>query len=182
MENYPNVHAVVTSIADGNTDIQLKWRRHTISCIKPALEYYSGHLKADLMSIPLQAFKAARLFSPHNLQKIKPECTSLISLLVFLFITPSNLTELKEEFPKYIALTEEVSSEYTILYFWKDHAAAIPKWSDAARKILLVQPSSAAAERVFSLLNNSFGDQQLSSLEDYLEASVMMQYKYNKNN
>ena len=100
IENYPNIHAVVTSIADGNTDIQLKWRRHAISCIKPALDYYSGHLKADLMNIPLQAFKAARLFSPHNLQKIKPECASLSSLLVFPFITPSNLTELKEEFPK----------------------------------------------------------------------------------
>ena len=126
------------------------------------------------MSIPLQAFKAARLISPHNLQKIKPECASLTNLLVFPFITPSNLAELKEEFPKYVALTEEVSSDYTILNFWKDHAAAIPKWSNAARKILLLQPSSAAAERVFSVLNNSFGDQQLSSLEDYLEASIMM--------
>ena len=100
---------------------------------------------------------------------------------MFPFITPPNLTELKE-FPKYVALTEEVSSEYGILNFWKDHAAAIPKWSNAARKIMLVQPSSAAAERVFSLLNNGFGDQQLSALEDYLEASIMMQHKYNKNN
>ena len=62
------------------------------------------------MSIPLQAFKAACLISPHDLQKIKLECASLTSLLVFPFITLSNLAELKEQFPKYVALTEEVSS------------------------------------------------------------------------
>ena len=48
MENYPNVHTIVTSIADGKTDIQWRWRRHAISYIKPALDYYSKHLKADL--------------------------------------------------------------------------------------------------------------------------------------
>ena len=40
---------------------------------------------------------------------------------------------------------------------------------------LLVQPSSAAAERVFSILQR-FTAQQQSSLEDYLELSVMLQY------
>ena len=58
------------------------------------------------MSIPLHAFKAAHLFFTHNLQKIKTECVSLTSLMVFPFITSSNL---KEGFPKYVALTEEVS-------------------------------------------------------------------------
>ena len=47
---------------------------------------------------------------------------------------------------------------------------------EAASQALLCQPSSAAAERVFSVMNSCFGDQQLSSLEDYLEASIIMQY------
>ena len=38
------------------------------------------------------------------------------------------------------------------------------------------QPSSAAAEGVFSVLNNSFGANQTNSLEDYVEATVMLQY------
>ena len=37
-----------------------------------------------------------------------------------------------------------------------------------------VQPSSAAAERVFSLLQISFTKRQQSSLEDYDSLSVMM--------
>ncbi len=43
-----------------------------------------------------------------------------------------------------------------------------------AKTVLLVQPSSAAAERVFfSLLSNSFTETQTSSMEDYIESSTM---------
>ena len=176
MENYPNVQGVVKSIAKGKTDVQQRWMRFVNACIKPALDYYKEHLKADLMNIPMKAFKAARLFSPHIVQKIKPECTGLTDLLSFPFITESALTALKEEFPKYAAIAEDVSDEFTVLEFWKSNSKELPKWGEAASRVLLCQPSSAAAERVFSIMNHSFGDQQLSSLEDYLEASVMMQY------
>ena len=44
----------------------------------------------------------------------------------------------------------------------------LPYWSSAARKVLVVQPSSVAAERVFSLLS-TFSSQQDSSLEDYIK-------------
>ena len=37
-------------------------------------------------------------------------------------------------------------------------------------------PSSAASERVFSLLKQLFGDQQLSSLMDYIQGSIMLNY------
>ena len=38
--------------------------------------------------------------------------------------------------------------------------------------------ADAAAERVFSLLQSSFGKQQEQSLEDYVQLSVMMQYNF----
>ena len=40
-----------------------------------------------------------------------------------------------------------------------------------------MQPSSVAAERVFSL-QSSFTHQQNNSLEDYIEASIMLQYNF----
>ena len=40
----------------------------------------------------------------------------------------------------------------------------------------LVQASSATAERVFSLLGQTFGDQRQNALEDLVEASVMLQF------
>ena len=52
----------------------------------------------------------------------------------------------------------------------------LPHWASLVKKLLLIQPSLASAERVFSLLNNALNDQQDNALEDYLEASVMTRY------
>ena len=82
---------------------------------------------------------------------------------------------LKAELPAYLAAAEDVSTEIEPVAWWKSHSTEPPKWADAFRYILLVQPSSAAAERVFSILQG-FTAQQQSSLEDYIELSVMLQY------
>ena len=52
------------------------------------------------------------------------------------------------------------------LVWWKGYMADLPAWAAACKKLLLVQPSSAAAERVFSLLQNSFKKSQELALED----------------
>ena len=41
--------------------------------------------------------------------------------------------------------------------------------------MFLVQPSSATVERVFSIFNRSFGEQQNNCLEEVVEATVMLQ-------
>ena len=47
----------------------------------------------------------------------------------------------------------------------------IPNWAAAYQKIVLCQPSSAATERIFSILKNSFNADQNLALEDYIELS-----------
>ena len=59
---------------------------------------------------------------------------------------------------------------------WKQHASSLPAWATAAKKVLVAQPSSAAAERAFSILNSTFKDNQDNSLKDYIETSVMLRY------
>ena len=61
--------------------------------------------------------------------------------------------------------------------WWKRHAIELPKWANAFKMVLLVQLSSAAAERVFSILQR-FTVQQQSSLEDCIELSVMLQFNF----
>ena len=39
-----------------------------------------------------------------------------------------------------------------------------------------MQPSSAAAERVFSLLKHSFSDTKNASVQDLIETSLILQY------
>jgi len=57
-------------------------------------------------------------------------------------------------------------------------AEKLVHWSAACKSILCLQPSSSAAEWIFSLLKNSFNEEQYSSLEDYIEASIMLQYNH----
>lgn len=70
-----------------------------------------------------------------------------------------------------------VSTAVDTLRWWENHSSDLPWWSSAVRKMFLLQPSSAAAERVFSISKNTFGDQQQTSLGDYVEASLIVQYK-----
>ncbi len=66
-----------------------------------------------------------------------------------------------------MALADGVSMDANKLHWWKNHSFELPHWSSACRAILLLQPSSAAAECVFSLLTDSFNERQTHSLEDY---------------
>ena len=83
------------------------------------------------------------------------------------------------ELPSYLTAVEDTdSSSVNAMEWWKRHEQDLPNWCSAFQQVLLVQPSSAAAERVFSLLQNSFSQRQSNSLEDYIETSVMLQYNH----
>ena len=172
--HYPNLQAVVRRLSGGNLQVEQQLNHYAISCVQPGLRYYNDRL-TGCMQPPLAAFKAARLFSPLKM-KIIPDCSAVDCLSVFPFLDGATLGNLKTELLQYIAAAEDVNLSYNPLELWKVHEPTLPAWSAAAKKVMLVQPSSAACERVFSLLNNSFHDQQQSSLLDYTETSVMMQY------
>ena len=127
------------------------------------------------MKPALEAFKAARLFSPFRLNEINPSVASLASLATFPFLR-SEIPALKQELPLYQAAAQDVDRSHDPLLFWKNHEPDLPTWAAATRQVLLIQPSSAASERVFSLLRDSFGERQNSSLQDYVETSLMFQY------
>ena len=69
-----------------------------------------------------------------------------------------------------------MANERQKLAWWAAHSDTIPHWASVVKKLLVIQPSSASAERVFILLNNAFNDQQDNAPEDYLEASVIIRY------
>ena len=73
----------------------------------------------------------------------------------------------------YVAAVEDISPDIDVLQWWKNHQNDLPRWSAA---FISVKPSSAAFERVFSLLAYLFKCQQSSLLEDYIEVPLMLQY------
>jgi hypothetical protein len=61
--------------------------------------------------------------------------------------------------------------------FWKDHADCFPTWTKLARLVMLLQPSSAASERVFSRLMAILKRPGMNTaLIDYVESSLMLVY------
>ena len=131
----------------------------------------------DDTATPLNAFKAARLFSPSKAYDMQPSATDVDSLSSIPALNkPSVLSALKEELPAYLAKASDVSPIINELEWWRHNETFLPAWSRAAKIAILLQPSSAAAERAFSLLNASFGACQANTLEDYLEAAIMLQY------
>ena len=93
------------------------------SCIKPAYDYYTSHLNAPLMSVPLRAFKVARLFVPHKLKEMKPDISAINDLAIFPFLQEPASSFLKDEFPLYQGAAEDINSDYDPLEFWKAHTA-----------------------------------------------------------
>ncbi len=63
-----------------------------------------------------------------------------------------------------------------LLLWWKVQERLLPKWSWFVKKMLLIQPSSASVERVFSIVNRIYSKDRYSSLNDMIELSVMLAY------
>jgi len=121
-------------------------------------------------------FKEAQLFSPHKLQVMQPDATAIDNLNIFPFLnSKSALDGLKAELPTYLTKSADVDPNFSCVEWWKRNESALPCWLAAAHKIFLMQPSSAASERAFSLLNASFNEQQHHSLQDYVETLIMLQ-------
>ncbi|CAN0489187.1 unnamed protein product, partial [Laminaria digitata] len=60
---------------------------------------------------------------------------------------------------------------------WLSYKEQLPLWLDLVRKLWLFQPSSAMRmERVFSVVNNVFGAQQTTILNDLFELMVMLRH------
>ena len=173
--NYSYLASVASNLSSGDTDMEEHLIDHAKSCVQPEIYYYFQQLSTNMKG-PLETFKDAQLFSLSKLNEMNQSVNAIDSLCSFRFLSPF-IPGLKEEFPQYIALTEDIDSSYDHLFFSNRHEANLPNWSKAVKSVLLVQPFSGASERIFSLLRNSFGERQNLSLQDYIEASLMLQYK-----
>jgi hypothetical protein len=131
----------------------------------------------------VRAFKAARLCCPVQVQSLDPTAESLEEFRNFPFINDDTWIEnLAEELPAYLVAADgvTVTCEEDKVTWWAAHADTLPHWSSVVKTLLLIQPSSASAERTFSILANSVNAQQDRTLEDYLEACVILQYNNGK--
>ena len=143
--------------------------------MQPTLEYFKGLLDSSLKG-NISIFKAVQIFNSQKVAMLKPDVLHVNALQIIPFFKNEELEKLKAELPSYLAKADDISDNLDPLQWCKLNASVLSHWSNTVRKVLAIQPSSAAAERVFSLLNSGFSDLQYNSLKDYIEASFMLRY------
>lgn len=174
---YPNVIAVSRLLSQGNVPVQQQWINYATQYIRPAYQYYQDKFNQGPLQPLVTIFKSCRLFDPVKVKEMQPDAAAVDTLRCVPFFDADNVIQpLQGELAAYQALTDDVAAEINVLEWWSQHSKEIPSWASACKQILLLQPSSAASERVFSLLQNSSNNRQERALEDYIETSLILQY------
>ena len=104
----------------------------------------------------LSAFKAAKIMCPGTAQWLRPSPANVQALRQFPFLDSNDVIDsLVTELPAYIAAAQDVrlACEEDKVKWWRQQSDNLPNWSSAVIKVLLVQPSSAAAVREYSLFS-----------------------------
>ena len=182
LANYPNVEGVARRQANGNVPVFNQLVARAKACINPGLLFFQQKFSQEFYDI-VRAFRSARLFCPVQVQQLHPTVASVEELRKFSFLDDDGIIQgLVVELPQYMAIADgtALDTEEEKLLWWSRNEATLPNWSSAVKKVLLVQPSSASAERVFSLMNNFFGNQQDAALEETVEVAVMLRYNQNQ--
>ena len=181
VENYATLTAAMQELFPLSPALQYQWYNCGLhQCLQPAFTYFLNTMTSDqIVSQSVALFKAAQLFSPRYIKISRPTATNVNWLRVVPFLSSNNVIQsLKDELPGYTAKANSIpdvcNDLIDTLPWWKATTQDLPCRAAAVQKMVLVQPSSAAAERVLSLLVTMFGDQQHEALEDYLEAALML--------
>ena len=99
----------------------------------------------------------------HDMQ---PSAATLDSLRAFPFLGAEDIERLKFELPQYLTKFIDLDVSFDLLQWWHSNSGDLSYQSPSTQKVLLIQPSPTASERVFLLLNASFQDQQDNTLEE----------------
>lgn len=170
----------------------LQIRRDMCDALAAGFDYLekriTGNCDAPYSCVAMyEVARVARLFNPNfAANHLSPPFVDSLSAIIPL-VSHGLLSKLKQELPLYLAAvlsapifdTSDVASfTEEITNWWRTNGNSFPTWALAARITFSLTPNSASCERVFSLLKNLFGEQQMSALADYIRAALML--KYNK--
>ena len=200
--DYPNVNRLSLDFAGRNIILPpphnvghaAAWKEYAKSCAQPCHDYFLSTVMGDKN---LEMYKAILLANPdffHQDQSWKTEQDLAASTRKYLkplvedynLISAATLGNLIAELSKYIGCCVRENINFTgqlipellqsITAFWDKYKTTLPAWYDFATLCMLLQPSSASVERVFSILKSVFGDFQTMSLHDKVQLQVQLIY------
>jgi hypothetical protein len=133
---------------------------------------------ADTMNV----YKAFRLFDPARIDALGGDINEVEAQLKLIpFFDDNEVAALMAQLSTYraFAIADGANGGTDREEWWALRAqhAGMDKWYAGATMVMICQSSSAAAERVFSMLKALIGDQQQArSLQDLQEATIMARY------
>lgn len=139
---------------------------------------FSDHDKSCEFGAEILRFKAAEIFDPQMIKE-NTSIDDVYLLSSFPFVTDNLIFDLKKEFLLYKNLaisTQNATDLEGIKSWWKLYQNQLPHLSATLKSIILHQPSSAAVERVFSLLELAFTSRQNRLLDDVIELTLQFQF------
>jgi hypothetical protein len=141
-------------------------------------EYFHSRFIADgcPFDFEMKVFNAISFLHP-VVMKSKSPINDLVDRFTMIPVLKPIIPNLIRELPIYKQQADEVSGEVNdVLQWFFLRKNILPTFFEAVSIVSLFQPSSAAAERVFSMLRNLVDDTQQSSLADKTEVSAMIRY------
>jgi len=152
--------------------------------VEPSFKFYDDR-KVTLKE-QFDIFEACRVFDPTRAGYLQGLSANDVAakLSLFPFFSAAEVQLLVNHWPGYLVyvnghppvLGDQGEVPYEAWWTAAGRAGHLV-WFEAAQKVMILTPSSAAAERVFSMLKALIGDnQQANALEDYQQTSIMLHY------
>jgi hypothetical protein len=186
----PNTRAVAAAIVEVQYPHLLAAAKaqRTVALVQEQLDkversfVYFEHTIITGMATTLAIYKAFRLLDPARIDILGADSASVeMQLKLIPFFSTDEVAALMAQLAAYRALAIGEGMDDTVdrESWWEHHAhtAGVDCWYAAATKVMICQPSSAAAERVFSMLLALMGPQQQArALQGTQEAAIMARY------
>ena len=180
---YPSLDALLRALPDAPGRDAL--RAVALQCVQPAYAYFREKFigtvdKPAPLKQAMAVFKAARLVHPFYYQTLHEQLRPLLQQVPFvcgehiaIAERDRTLAALEAEHATYLRQCQGADIDVDLEQWWRSTAHRMPKFADLAWCFALIQPSSAASERVFADGRLFEGDQQASMLEDCHQAGML---------
>ena len=168
------------------------------AAIGPAAKYFRDNFVVKRAG-QMERMRVAQMFDPRHVQETAAiTVEDVLALSCFRFSKRADLAmhikEMESEVqtynklialikPKSERMVERVTGDKTVkvdpfdvLKWWKMNRHKLPSFARVLRAVLTHIPNSCAPEAVFSILNDTFTEDQKKAKGDYMELALLLQY------
>jgi hypothetical protein len=160
------------------------------SIVAPAIDYWKQTIEGK-KGDQLERMKTVRIFNPLHVLGNKISESDIDGLKIFKFYEHPEIRPqielMKTEVMQYQALAGSIKSfeerkdskgkdTFVLSDWWKSNCATLPGFAYVLRAVLTNSPNSCPPERLFSLFNATYNDDQKKSHADYIELSMQSQF------